>query len=268
MAEGSAGDSAFVGIIPLVYDDLLVPIFFAEPARSVAAVIADLAPDSILETAAGTGALTRELLVATQAHVTATDLNPPMLDAALRRVASDRVTWEVADALDLPYPDATFDVVACQFGAMFFPDRVRGYTEARRVLKPGGAFVFTVWDTIETNAIANVVTQSLRREAGEVDLEFLARTPYGHAQDDVLESELRAAGFVDIGISHVDGVCVTDARDGAIAVCEGTPLRGQIEEHPTMTLGRATTLAASGLLNRFGEGVFQAPMRWIEIVAR
>ncbi|BBH17955.1 ubiquinone/menaquinone biosynthesis methyltransferase [Nocardioides baekrokdamisoli] len=268
MAEASTNDAAFVGNIPLMYDDLLVPIFFEEPARSVAAVIAALEPVSILETAAGTGALTRELLSATPAHLTATDLNAPMIDAALRRTASERVTWDVADALDLRYPDASFDVVTCQFGAMFFPDRVRGYAEARRVLKPGGSFVFTVWDTIENNAISDVVTQALRLEAGEVELDFLVRTPYGHAQDDTLTSELIEAGFTDVALSRVDGVCITDARDGAIAVCEGTPLRGEIERHPTMTLGRAVGLAATALRDRFGDGVFHAPMRWVEIVAR
>lgn len=268
MSEVRAGDAAFVGNIPQMYDDLLVPIFFEAPAQSVAATIAHTRPTTILETAAGTGALTRAMLAATSARITATDLNQPMLDAARARTDSDRVTWDVADALGLTYPDETFDVVTCQFGVMFFPDRVRGYTEAHRVLKPGGAFVFTVWDTIDTNAISDTVTRALRPEAGDVDLEFLARTPYGHAQDDVLESELRAAGFVDIEITHVDGTGRTNAHDAAVAVCEGTPLRGEIEQHPTMTLDRAGRLGEAALRERFGDGEFDAPMRWVEIVAR
>lgn len=267
MSEVRASDAAFVGNIPMMYDDLLVPIFFEEPARAVAAVIAATQPATILETAAGTGALTRALLAATSAHVTATDLNPPMLDAARMRTESDRVTWTVANALELQFADESFDVVSCQFGVMFFPDRVRGYTEARRVLRPGGAFVFTVWDAIDTNAISDIVTRALRPEAGDVDLEFLARTPYGHAQDDVLESEIRAAGFSAVEIRHVDGICRTNAHNGAIAVCEGTPLRGEIEKHPTMTLERACHLAEAALRERYGDGEFEAPMRWVEIVA-
>lgn len=268
MSDVRASDAAFVGNIPRMYDDLLVPIFFEEPARSVAAAIAATGPATILETAAGTGALTRALLAATSAHVTATDLNPPMLDAARQRIRSDRVTWSVANALELQFADQSFDVVTCQFGVMFFPDRVRGYAEARRVLKPGGTFVFTVWDTIDTNAISDLVTRALRPEAGDVDLEFLARTPYGHAQDDVLESELRTAGFASVEIRHVDGTCRTNPHDGAIAICQGTPLRGEIENHPTITLDRAGQLAEAALRERYGDGDFESPMRWVEIVAR
>lgn len=268
MIEASTSDTAFVGNIPRMYDDLLVPIFFEEPARSVAAVIGAIAPVGILEVACGTGALTRELLAATRAHITATDLNAPMLVAAQARTRDDRITWDVANALDLQFPDAAFDVVTCQFGAMFFPDRVQGYREARRVLEPAGSYVFTVWDDIGANAIDDVVTEALRAEAGAVPLDFLARTPHGHAQDDVLVSELREAGFTDIAIRHVDGISRTDARSGAVAICEGTPLRGEIERHPTMTLERATELAAGALHQRFGAGVFEAPMRWVEIVAR
>jgi ubiquinone/menaquinone biosynthesis C-methylase UbiE len=268
MTEVRAEDTAFVGEIPRLYDDLLVPIFFEEPAASVAAVIGAIAPATILETAAGTGALTRALLAATTARITATDLNQPMLDAAQLRTPGERVSWQVADALNLPLVAESVDLVTCQFGAMFFPDRVRGYSEARRVLKRGGAFVFTVWDDLDTNAISEVVTDALRPEAGDVPLDFLARTPYGHAQDEVLRAELESAGFGDIAITHVDGTCRTDAREGAVAVCEGTPLRGEIEKHPTMGLGRAVQLAESALRDRYGDGRFESPMRWVEIVAK
>ena len=118
----------------------------------------------MLETAAGTGVLTRALAsrLPALARIVATDLNQPMLDhAAARQPGDTRITWQQADALALPFADASFDAVACQFGVMFFPDKVQGYREARRVLKPGGRFLFNVWDQISENEFADVVTEAL-----------------------------------------------------------------------------------------------------------
>ncbi|HET9160178.1 MAG TPA: class I SAM-dependent methyltransferase, partial [Caulobacteraceae bacterium] len=135
-------DSAFVGGIPDIYEDVLGPILFEPFARAVAQGFAGF-EGRMLETAAGTGRLTRALLAAApNAKIVATDLNAPMLEKAASLVGGDRVTWQTADALALPFDNGVFDAVACQFGVMFFPDRVRGYKEARRVLRTGGAFTF------------------------------------------------------------------------------------------------------------------------------
>ena len=138
-----AGDAQFLGSIPDTYERLMVPMIFAAPAELLAAAVAERAPASVLETAAGTGVLTRAMRrMLPGAAITATDLNQPMLDEAARRSGLADVTWQQADATALPFDDGSFDVVACQFGVMFFPDKVRGFSEARRVLRPGGAFVF------------------------------------------------------------------------------------------------------------------------------
>src|SRR5690349_4854553 len=153
MTTAGAGDTAFTGSVPELYERLLVPMIFAEPARALAAAVAGAAPSDVLETAAGTGALTRELERAGDMNIVATDLNAAMVQKAESLGFGARVRWQVADALDLPFPEDSFDAVACQFGVMFFPDKVHGYAEARRVLRPGGLFAFNVWDRIETNAI-------------------------------------------------------------------------------------------------------------------
>ena len=155
----AATDKLFAGSIPETYDRFLVPLIFESYARDLAERLARVEPREVLETAAGTGVLTRAMAsrLPAQARIVATDLNQPMLDHAQRRSHDGRITWRQADALALPFEDQTFDVVACQFGAMFFPNRVAGYAEARRVLKPGGRFVFSVWDRIEENAFANDV---------------------------------------------------------------------------------------------------------------
>ena len=153
-------DKVFAGSVPELYERFLVPLIFQPYARELAARAAALAPRRVLETAAGTGVLTRALAAQLPAdtHIVATDLNPPMLAEAERRLADPRVAWRQADALALPFDDAGFDVVACQFGVMFFPDKARAFAEARRVLRPGGLFVFNVWDAIATNEFADAVT--------------------------------------------------------------------------------------------------------------
>lgn len=144
MAES---DKVFAGSIPKMYDDRMVPLIFSEFASDMAQSAASLSPAAVIETAAGTGVLTRALApkLSANARYVVTDLNQPMIDFAAQRQGQDgRITWLQADALDLPFPDAQFDVVCCQFGAMFFPDRTAGYAEAKRVLQPGGSLIFNV----------------------------------------------------------------------------------------------------------------------------
>ena len=146
-----ATDKDFAGSVPENYDRHMVPLIFEPYAADMARRGAALSPSAVLEIAAGTGAVTRALAtkLSRGASYTVTDLNRPMLDYAASRQPSDnRITWRQADALALPFENATFDLVCCQFGAMFFPDRPAAYREAKRVLKPGGHFLLSVWDRI------------------------------------------------------------------------------------------------------------------------
>lgn len=268
MTTAGRGDAGFTGSIPEIYDSLLVPMIFAEPARLLADTVAAADAIDVLETAAGTGVLTRALARLGGHHIVATDLNEPMLVAAASRLSSERVRWQVADAAELPFPDASFDVVVCQFGVMFLPDKVRGYAEALRVLRPGGMFAFTVWDRIETSPVTQVITDALCAAAPDEPLEFLRRTPHGYFDFDRINSELEAAGFVDISGAYLDGSSTQTAETGAVAFCQGTPLRGEIERHSTLNLESATAIAAAALRARFGSGQFDSPIRWLQWTAR
>lgn len=267
----SGSDKVFSGSIPDIYDEYLVPLIFEDHAADLARRMAVHEPRHVLETAAGSGVVTRAVarLLGPDARYTVTDLNQPMLDRAARMQGADgRISWTRADALDLPFADGSFDIVLCQFGVMFFPDRVKGYAEARRVLRPGGRFLFNIWDGIATNEFADAVT----RAAGELFPDdpplFLARTPHGHGDTGVIRAELEAAGFGGIDIETVTGASrAPSPRHPALGYCQGTPLRNEIEAREPEWLERVTENAARAIARRWGEGPVEAKIQGHVIAA-
>lgn len=251
-------DAVFAGSIPELYQTLLVPLIFEPYAADLASRVAELRPSHVLEVAAGTGAATRAMarVLPAGAKLVATDLNQPMLDRAAK-VGTDRpVEWRQADALHLPFEDATFDVVVCQFGAMFFPGAARAFAEARRVLRPGGTLLFSVWDRIEENEFAQVVTDALARLFPSDPPRFLARTPHGYHDPEVISRDLGAAGF-----GAPPQVATLAARSRAetpavpaIAYCQGTPVRAEIVARSGAALPEATEACAAAIARRFGAG--------------
>ncbi|NVO07886.1 MAG: methyltransferase domain-containing protein, partial [Rhodoferax sp.] len=166
-----------------------------------------------------------------------------------------RIAWRQADALQLPFQDAQFDVVCCQFGAMFFPNRVAGFAEARRVLKTGGRFVFSVWDRIEENAFADAVTQALATVFPNDPPLFMARTPHGYHATAQIRADLAHAGFADISIETCEKLShASSASVAATAYCLGTPLRNEIEARDASLLALATDRAAEAIASRHGDG--------------
>ena len=262
------GDRSFVGSIPEIYDRLMVPLIFAEPAASMAARVAERSPTHILETAAGTGVLTAALVAACpEAEVLATDLNQPMLDRASARFNGASVVLQQADALHLPVEDASFDVVVCQFGVMFFPDRAAAHREAKRVLRPGGTWLFSTWDSLQTNDFARVVTHAVQGLAGDGSLDFMDRVPHGYHQEERIREDLAHAGFDEVGIEPVESQSISTAEDAALALCQGTPLRGILEAHPHVNLHEATQVAVTALRSEYGDGEIRGLIRWLEVTA-
>jgi ubiquinone/menaquinone biosynthesis C-methylase UbiE len=233
-------------------------MIFEVYAASMADLVAEMSPLSVLETAAGSGVLTRALAprLSVGARYVVTDLNQAMLDYAASRQAPDRrIQWQQADALDLPFENATFDVVCCQFGVIFFPDRVAGYTEAQRLLRPGGRFVFNSWDRIEENAFAEEVTKAVATVFRRDPPLFLARTPHGYHDVALIREELGRSGFANIEISTREEVSrAPSARHVATAYCQGTPLRNEIEARDATLLQLATDRATAAIASRHGEG--------------
>ena len=260
----AATDKLFAGSIPEIYDRYLVPLIFESYARDLADRLVKGEPREILETAAGSGVLTRAIAsrLPGSARIVATDLNQPMLDHAMTRQSDDRIEWRQADALALPFANESFDVIACQFGVMFFPDKVQGYKEARRVLKPGGRFFFNVWDRISENEFADVITQALAEVFPHDPPRFMMRTPHGYHDVERIRRELNAGGFTDISVEAVENRSkASSPQDPAIAYCQGTPLRNEIEARDAALLEQATSHAADALAQRYGTGAVEGRIR-------
>jgi len=251
-------DNIFAGSVPKLYETHLVPLIFEPYAEDLRVRIKSRRVTRLLEVAAGTGIVTRALaaVLDPNASIVATDLNQAMLDEAATIGTTRPVDWRQADAMALPFLDGEFDTIVCQFGAMFFPDKTKAFAEARRVLQPGGMFIFSVWDRISENEFADSVTTALESVFPNDPPRFLARTPHGYHDLRTIERELDIAGF------HRPPQIVTvaarsraqSARIPAIAYCQGTPLRNEIEARDASRLNEATDVAAEAIVQRFGTG--------------
>jgi len=249
----------------------LVPLIFDPYAKDLISRLTAIQPSAVLEIAAGTGVVTRYMAAQLPADVSivATDLNQPMLDHAMSIGTSRSVTWQQADAMSLPFGDNIFDAVVCQFGAMFFPDKAAAFAEARRVLRPGGTFLFNVWDRIEDNEFAECVTQAMASLFPTDPPRFMARLPHGYYDKLAITNALVHGGFTDSNV--FDTVTAQSRADSprtvAIAYCQGTPLRNEIEARNATILGEATDIAAAAIGQRFGVGQVTGKIQALVIAA-
>jgi SAM-dependent methyltransferase len=266
-------DKTFAGSIPQMYDTYLVPLIFEPYAAGLVDQLVSRPLSAVLEIAAGTGVVTRALAarLPPQVSIVASDLNQAMLDQAAAAGTERAVEWRQADAMKLPFPDAMFDAVVCQFGVMFFPDKARAFAEVRRVLRPGGVFLFNVWDRISDNEFADVVTTAQEALFPDDPPRFLARMPYGYHDHRAIERDVQGGGF--IAPPRITTVAArsraVSPRIPAIAFCQGTPLRNEIEARDASRLGEATDVAAEAVARRFGPGPVDGKMQALVVsVAR
>jgi len=253
----SNADTVFDHSIPQLYETHLVPLLFEPYAVDLAERLAARSLERVLELAAGTGVVTRRLAAVLPGDVAivATDLNQPMLDQAAAIGVARPVEWRQADAMRLPFKDASFDAVVCQFGVMFFPDKPTAFAEARRVLRPGGVFIFSAWDRIEENEFADVVTTAVGTLFPTDPPRFLARIPHGYHDKATIARDVAGGGFATPRVETVAARSrATSARIPAVGYCEGTPMRNEIEARDPSRLAEATDLAARAIAERFGRG--------------
>lgn len=254
---------AFGGRVPETYDRLMGPIFFQPYAAETARRLAWLRRGELLETAAGTGILTVALAATLPPEVAtiATDLAPPMLAEAASKLPRGRVTLQPADAQALPFEDRRFDAVVSQFGMMFPPDKAAAFAEARRVLKPGGRFLFSVWGALARNPPVALVQEVVAACFPADPPLFMARIPHGYHDTAAITAALAAAGFTEIEAEPLALPCrAASARHLAAAICQGTPLRAEIEARGEPGLDRVTAAAAQAVADRMADGDADAPI--------
>jgi ubiquinone/menaquinone biosynthesis C-methylase UbiE len=263
-------DSSFTDDLAPFYESTLVPLIFESYAEDLASRAKKLNPDSVLEVACGTGVVTRALSTVLPDHcsITSTDLNDAMINHAEKIGTCREVIWEQADVMALPYDDETFDVVVCQFSTMFFPDRILAYQEICRVLKSGGKFLFSIWNGLEVNDFARAVMDAVTDLFPENPPEFLSRTPYGHGNPDEIKDEIYAAGFDRCHFIQQEDISYAENPTmAAIAFCQGTPLRNEIEDREPDGLERVTAIAANSIRSRFGDDQIQGRMSAVIVTA-
>lgn len=259
-------DSRWAGSMPDVYDERLGPALFAPFADDLAGRVARLAPARVLELAAGTGIATRAVLAAVPtARVVATDLNEAMVDWAAQRTPGAQ--WRRADAQELPFPDSSFDVVICQFGVMFFPDRPAAFAEAARVLAPGGTLLFSVWDAVDRSTFPAALVESLAAVLPDRTPDFVVRVPYGYGDEARIAADLAAGGLHPAQVETVRlRGSSPSARALAEGFCLGTPLRFELEERGN--LEELTGAVGDRMTARLGEGPLDGELTALVVTAR
>jgi SAM-dependent methyltransferase len=252
----------FTGSVPANYDQLMVPLTFQPYADELAQRARAFAPNRILETAAGTGVVTQALHEALpDAQIIATDLNEPMLEVAGQRIHSDKVCFITANAQEIPFDGEGFDLVVCQFGAMFFPDKILAHREAHRVLRQGGHYLLAIWDRIDRNPLSDATQRVLIDLFPDDPPLFLCEGPFGYSDAKRIEGDLREAGF---GTVQIDTVQLTSqspsAYDAASALCYGTPMSVELEDREPGSLDRVFETIERSLREFEGPNGLEAPM--------
>jgi ubiquinone/menaquinone biosynthesis C-methylase UbiE len=263
--------SQFAGSIPAAYDRYLGPVLFQPYAEDLVARLQVPENGSVLELACGTGIVTRELRNRLPATVKliATDLNEPMFQHAAAKFAEgEAVGWRQADACSLPFGGGIFDAVVCQFGIMFVPDKALAVREARRVLKPGGVFLFNVWDAIEHNEPCRIAHETIAAYFDK-DPPTFYQVPFGYHDRDEIRRVLTDAGFQDVRIDVVEKVSgASRGEDTATGLVQGNPVSVAIAERDSSLLPVITNAITAALKARFGEGEVRAPLRAVVVEAR
>lgn len=256
--------NSFSGNIPFRYEEYLGPLLFESYAIDMAERAKAVSPSTVLEIACGTGRVTNRLLkeLSPSALIVATDINPAMLNLAKDIVKDHKnVTWEVADAMALPFGDEHFDCIVAQFGVMFYQDKVKAHKEALRVLKPGGTYIFNSWNKMSENPPIQLVKE-LMEEYFPSDPPSFYNTPFSYFEPASIQSDLEKGGFHDIETTlvKVNGYS-KDSISAAKGLLEGTPIYGSIIEKDADLLPEITNKLSEKMAYLYGKEHLTVPLQ-------
>lgn len=262
--------TAFAGSVPANYDQYLGPVLFEPYAVDLVGRLDSTKLDSLLEIACGTGRVTRHLLAALpqDGKLIASDLNEDMINMARLLVRDGRVKWMVADAQDLPFPDENFDQLVCQFGVMFFADKARSFAEAHRVLKPGGKYLFNVWDSMDANPRSAVIREVMEELLGDEAPDFLSKGPYSFFDQDLITELMSAAGFRNIKPEIVRKTAYYPTADDLVkGFIEGSPLSAYLVQLPPDMQLTVREKLREKIVSQCGDTHVVCPMQAIVVTA-
>lgn len=243
----------FAHSAPVLYDRYMGPLLFESCAEVLAARCAALAPKRILETAAGTGIVTRAIHQAiTSAQIVSTDINPTMLDFAAQTLQSANVSFQPADAQNLPFAGESFDLVVCQFGAMFFPDKIRASQEAHRVLRRNGHYLMVTFNELRFNPIPKAGQDAINTLFPDDPLDYMERGPFSYSDPAQIKHDLLAGGFIHVDVETLELTSAVKANEAAQGLVFGSPLRSEIERRDPSALDRASDAVAQALAQWHG----------------
>lgn len=258
-------NAVFAGTIPANYEKYLGPFLFEPYALDLVSRLQDKKYPQILELACGTGRVTAHLAKSVKHDsLTATDLNPDMIEVGKKIVGNKNIKWQPADALELPFDDNSFDAVVCQFGIMFFPDKLKGLQEAHRVLKPGGKIIFNTWDNVENNPAIHEGRKIIESYFGD-DPPVFYNVPFSIHDENELQTIMKDAGFKNIKTSLVKKDGISDrAADLAIGMVEGNPIFLSITEKDPSLIEPIEKHVEKVLAEKFGDKPLKSKLQaWI-----
>ncbi|KIC29437.1 class I SAM-dependent methyltransferase [Leisingera sp. ANG-M6] len=268
MPDNSA---SFTGDIPSHYDSGLGPVIFYNYADDLAARCRNLAPQNVLELAAGTGIVSQRLRrrLAPDCTLTVTDLNEPMLQLAKAKLSdTTSVTFQPADAMALPFADGSFDLIACQFGVMFFPDKAAAFREAARVLKPGGHYVFNVWAPMAKNPFAEIADLAAA-EFFPADPPGFYKVPFHYGDPEAVKGDLNDDDWSGIRHETVrQDKTIDDPEKFAEALVYGNPMIDEIRSRGGVDPDEVASAILDALRGRFGPPPLRMPLEAVVFTCR
>jgi ubiquinone/menaquinone biosynthesis C-methylase UbiE len=261
--------TSFTGSVPENYDKYLGPFLFEHYASVIANRLSRIKPSKILDIACGTGIVTKKIEEALpNSQIIGLDLNPDMIEFGRKKLKNSSIEWKVANAVNLPFDDDTFDAVVCQFGVMFFPDKAAAFKEARRVLKPNGTFIFNTWDSLETNELFLTSDKVINRIFTNNPPDFY-KVPFSFYDTKEIEKLLNEAGFSDIKIEYIKTKGENESvKSLAIGLVEGNPIYGQITERDASKIPFIKSEIEKDVSSRFGDNPVKADLSAIMCTCR
>lgn len=256
---------AFSGTIPETYDKYLGPLLFEPYAKDIIERIKKKKFLNVLELACGTGRVTQYLrdILPADARIVATDINPDMLNIAQNKITGKNIEWKEADMQNIPFKDSEFDLVICQFGIMFVPDKEKAYSEIYRVLKKDGMFLFNTWNKLEKNRLLFSADEIINDYFKDNPVLFY-QIPFSYFKIDEIEKHLTEAGFSSFQITELETEGLSDSvSDATTGMVEGNPVLSAINEKDPKLIPVIKEKLSNVLSEKFGDNPLRCPMHAI-----